>query len=76
MGASSGLESAESGVRGFMGKAFGAYKYSYPQHAANFIAAHEAPMLVNLLLPVGVQFAGRAVVNEAGCDGSPLRYCP
>jgi hypothetical protein len=28
-------------------------------------------MLVNHLLPVGVQFAGRAVVNEAGCDGSP-----
>jgi RHS repeat-associated protein len=77
IGASSGLESAESGVRGFMGKAFGAYKYSYiPQHAANFIPAHEAPMLVNHLLPVGVQFAGRAVVNEAGCDGSPLGYCP
>ena len=33
-------------------------------------------MLVNHLLPVGVQFAGRAVVNEAGCDGSPLGYCP
>jgi hypothetical protein len=43
---------------------------------ANFIPAHEAPMLVNHLLPVGVQFAGRAVVNEAGCDGSPLGYCP
>jgi hypothetical protein len=46
------------------------------RRAAGFTGAREAPVLLNHLVPVAAQVVGRAVVDEAGCDGSPLGYCP